>query len=84
MLDLVAVREGGSVGDALAIAVRTAQHVESLGFKRYWLADRGEAYKLVALINHWRKQRNAAPLADDHAAVLCARSPVATDLPPAA
>ena len=39
MLDLVAVREGGSVGDALAIAVRTAQHVESLGFKRYWLAE---------------------------------------------
>ena len=39
MLDLVAVREGGSVGDALAIAVRTAQHVESLGFTRYWLAE---------------------------------------------
>lgn len=52
--------------------------------KRYWLASRGEAYKLVALINHWRKQRQAAPLADDYAAVLCARSPEAADLPPAA
>ncbi|MFM4747302.1 hypothetical protein ACEUDE_05195 [Aeromonas veronii] len=52
--------------------------------KRYWLADREQAHKLVALINHWRKQRNAAPLADDYAAVLCARSPEATDLPPAA
>ena len=52
--------------------------------KNYWLSDRGEAYKLVALINHWRKQRQAAPLADDYAAVLCARSPEATDLPPAA
>ena len=52
--------------------------------KNYWLADREQAQKLVALINHWRKQRNAAPLADDHAAVLCARSPEATDLPPAA
>lgn len=52
--------------------------------KRYWLTSRGEAYKLVALINHWRKQRQAAPLADDYAAVLCARSPEATDLPPAA
>ena len=39
MLDLVAVREGGSVGDALAIALRTAQHAESLGFKRYWVAE---------------------------------------------
>ncbi|HEX5739463.1 MAG TPA: LLM class flavin-dependent oxidoreductase, partial [Hydrogenophaga sp.] len=39
MLDLVAVREGGSVADALAIALRTAQHAEALGFKRYWLAE---------------------------------------------
>jgi luciferase family oxidoreductase group 1 len=39
MLDLVAVREGGTVADALAIALRTAQHAESLGFKRYWLAE---------------------------------------------
>ena len=52
--------------------------------KNYWLADREQAQKLVALINHWRKQRQAAPLADDYAAVLCARSPEATDLPPAA
>jgi len=39
MLDLVSVREGGTVAQALAIAVRTAQHAESLGFKRYWLAE---------------------------------------------
>ena len=39
MLDLVAVREGGTVADALNIALRTAQHVEQLGFKRYWLAE---------------------------------------------
>ena len=39
MLDLVAVREGGTVTEALAIARRTAQHVESLGFTRYWLAE---------------------------------------------
>lgn len=39
MLDLVAVREGGSVADALAIALRTAQHAERLGFTRYWLAE---------------------------------------------
>ena len=38
-LDLVAIREGGTVGDALALALRTAQHVESLGFTRYWLAE---------------------------------------------
>ncbi len=39
MLDLVAVREGGTVADALAIALRTAQHAEALGFMRYWLAE---------------------------------------------
>ena len=39
MLDLVSVREGGTVADALAIALRTAQHAERLGFKRYWLAE---------------------------------------------
>ena len=39
MLDLVAVREGGTVADALEIALRTARHAESLGFARYWLAE---------------------------------------------
>jgi luciferase family oxidoreductase group 1 len=39
MLDLVAVREGLSVGQALQIAQRTAQHAESLGFERYWVAE---------------------------------------------
>jgi len=39
MLDLVAVREGGTVADAIALALRTAQHAESLGFARYWLAE---------------------------------------------
>ena len=39
MLDLVAVREGGTVADALAIALQTARHAESLGFSRYWLAE---------------------------------------------
>jgi len=39
MLDLVAVREGGTVAEALTIALRTAQHAEALGFQRYWLAE---------------------------------------------
>ncbi len=39
LLDLVAVREGGTVAEALAIARRTAQHAERLGFTRYWLAE---------------------------------------------
>jgi luciferase family oxidoreductase group 1 len=39
MLDLVAVREGGTVAEAIAIARRTAQHAERLGFTRYWLAE---------------------------------------------
>ena len=39
MLDLVAVREGGTVADALHIAARTAQCAERLGFARYWVAE---------------------------------------------
>jgi luciferase family oxidoreductase group 1 len=39
MLDLIAVREGGSVANALALALRTARHAEALGFTRYWLAE---------------------------------------------
>lgn len=39
MLDLVAVREGGTVADALHIALATARKAEELGFARYWLAE---------------------------------------------
>lgn len=39
MLDLVAVREHGTVAQALQIATQTAQHAERLGFTRYWLAE---------------------------------------------
>lgn len=39
MLDLVTVREGGTVAEALNIARDTARHVEKLGFTRYWLAE---------------------------------------------
>ena len=39
MLDLATVREGKSVADALQTSVKTAQHAESLGFNRYWLAE---------------------------------------------
>ena len=39
MLDLVPVREGGTVRQALDIAVQTAQKAEALGFTRYWLAE---------------------------------------------
>jgi luciferase family oxidoreductase group 1 len=39
MLDLVTVREGGTVAQALQIALQTAQHAERLGFSRYWLAE---------------------------------------------
>ena len=39
MLDLVAVREGGTVAEALTIARDTARYVEHLGFARYWVAE---------------------------------------------
>ena len=72
----------------IAIADAFFEHRHSGGgttrLKRYWLSDREQAHKLVALINHWRHQRQAAPLADDYAAILCARTPEASPLPPAA
>ncbi len=39
MLDLVSLREGSTVAQALATALRTAQHAEALGFARYWVAE---------------------------------------------
>jgi luciferase family oxidoreductase group 1 len=39
LLDLVAVREGASTAQALQTATQAAQHVERLGFARYWLAE---------------------------------------------
>ncbi|WP_347484914.1 LLM class flavin-dependent oxidoreductase [Vandammella animalimorsus] len=39
MLDLVTVRQGQSIAAAIDTAVRTAQHVERLGFVRYWMAE---------------------------------------------
>jgi len=39
VLDLVAMRPSESTGSAIARAVETAQFVEKLGYKRYWLAE---------------------------------------------
>jgi luciferase family oxidoreductase group 1 len=39
MLDLVPVRDTGSVAEALKESVLLARHVEQLGFRRYWLAE---------------------------------------------
>jgi luciferase family oxidoreductase group 1 len=38
-LDLVGMRAGESAGSAIARSVELAQHVEKLGYKRYWLAE---------------------------------------------
>lgn len=48
MLDLATVREGKSVADALQTSVKTAQHAESLGFNRYWLAEHHNMGELPA------------------------------------
>ncbi|MEM9500617.1 MAG: LLM class flavin-dependent oxidoreductase [Pseudomonadota bacterium] len=39
VLDLVPVREGGSVGEALETATDLANHAEQLGCKRFWVAE---------------------------------------------
>jgi len=39
VLDLVGMRPGETAGSAIARSVETAQHVERLGYKRFWLAE---------------------------------------------
>jgi len=39
VLDLVATHPGDSPGSAIARSVDLAQHVEALGYKRFWLAE---------------------------------------------
>lgn len=39
VLDLARVPSGGTLADAFANSRKTAQHVETLGFKRFWLAE---------------------------------------------
>jgi luciferase family oxidoreductase group 1 len=39
VLDLVGMRTGEPAGSAIARSVDLAQHVEQLGYKRYWLAE---------------------------------------------
>jgi luciferase family oxidoreductase group 1 len=39
VLDLVGMRPGEPAGSAIARSVDLAQHVERLGYKRYWLAE---------------------------------------------
>ena len=39
VLDLVGMRTGEQAGAAIARTVETAQHVERLGYTRYWLAE---------------------------------------------
>ncbi len=39
VLDLVGMRPGEAAGAAIARTVETAQHVEQMGYTRYWLAE---------------------------------------------
>lgn len=39
VLDLVSVREGGSVGEAMTAATDLARHADALGCKRFWVAE---------------------------------------------
>jgi luciferase family oxidoreductase group 1 len=39
VLDLVGMRPGESAGPAIARSVNLAQHAESLGYRRFWLAE---------------------------------------------
>src|ERR1700734_2509201 len=39
VLDLVGMRPGEQPGEAIARSVELAQHVEKLGYQRFWLAE---------------------------------------------
>ena len=47
VLDLVATRTGEPTGSAIARSVELAQHVEQLGYKRYWVAEHHSIHGLV-------------------------------------
>jgi luciferase family oxidoreductase group 1 len=63
VLDLVPVREGSSVADAMAQAAQYAQAAEAAGFKRFWVAEHhaiegvagGAAAVVLAHIGHATK-----------------------------
>ena len=38
-LDLVAMRGGEPIGEAIARSVKLAQHLEPLGYRRFWMAE---------------------------------------------
>lgn len=60
VLDLVPIREGGDVSEALAQAARYAQAAEAAGYKRFWVAEHhategvagGAASVVLAHIGH--------------------------------
>lgn len=67
VLDLITTRAGEPAGSAIARSVELAQHVEQLGYKRYWVAEhhaiQGLAWSATpVLIGH--KARPAASLHD--------------------
>jgi len=39
ILDLAHVRQGGTVAEAFQNTLALAQHAESLGYRRFWLAE---------------------------------------------
>jgi luciferase family oxidoreductase group 1 len=47
VLDLVGMQAGEPAGTAIARSVELAQHVERLGFKRYWLAEHHSIHGLA-------------------------------------
>src|ERR1700732_4568790 len=47
VLDLVGMRPGESAGNAIARSVDLAQHVEQLGYKRFWLAEHHSIHGLA-------------------------------------
>jgi luciferase family oxidoreductase group 1 len=49
VLDLVGMRTGETAGSAIARSVNLAQHVEQLGYKRYWLAEHHSISGLACL-----------------------------------
>ena len=44
VLDLAAVREGGTVAESFRNTVKLAQATEAWGYRRFWLAEIGRAH----------------------------------------
>ena len=65
-LNLVPVRDGQDDADALSDMVSLAQHLDDLGYERYWIAEHHNAPNLVSSATALLIQHTLEPVSYTH------------------